>query len=78
LGDSTRIVHQIDGVAGPDSELTELVWVTLSEAKKLDIPRITGMILDEIQLRLDGGLKPYLPVPYFRQVGKTYQRELIP
>jgi 8-oxo-dGTP pyrophosphatase MutT (NUDIX family) len=77
LTDATRIAHRIEGVAGPESELTELVWVPLQEAKNLDIPRITGMILDEIQLRLDGGLKPYQPVPYFLQVGNTYRRELI-
>src|SRR5262249_34633597 len=36
--DASAIAHRIEGVTGPDAELTELVWMTLEEAKQLDMP----------------------------------------
>ena len=75
LTDSSNIAHLEDGTVGPDSELTEIVWVKLSEAKDLDLPSITSMIIDEITLRLDQGLKSYLPVPFFHEFRGKYVRE---
>ena len=40
------IGHRIEGVTGPDAELTELVWMTLAEAKELDMPAVTGVICE--------------------------------
>ena len=75
LADSANIAHSETGKVGPDSELTEIVWVTLTEAKKLDLPSITSMIIDEITLRLEQGMKHYLPVPYFHEFRGRYVRE---
>jgi len=75
LADSANIAHSESGIVGPDSELTEIVWVKLSEAKDLDLPSITSMIIDEITLRLEQGMKHYLPVPYFHEFRGRYVRE---
>jgi len=75
LADSANIAHSETGKVGADCELTEIVWVTLSEAKKLDLPSITSLIIDEITLRLEQGMKHYLPVPYFHEFRGRYVRE---
>jgi 8-oxo-dGTP pyrophosphatase MutT (NUDIX family) len=72
-----NIAHTEPGIIGPDAELTELVWIKLPEAKKLDIPSITGMILDELSLRLTNGLRHNWPVPFFREYRGRYVRDEI-
>lgn len=42
------------GEARPSPELTEVAWVPLADARKLDLPRITGVVLDVIEKRLKG------------------------
>lgn len=42
------------GEARPSPELTEVAWVPLTEARRLDLPRITGVVLDVIERRLAG------------------------
>ncbi|RJF87212.1 NUDIX domain-containing protein [Oleomonas cavernae] len=42
------------GEARPSPELTEVAWVPLKDARKLDLPRITGVILDVIEKQLNG------------------------
>lgn len=42
------------GEARPSPELTEVAWVPLAEARALDLPRITGVVLDVIEKRLAG------------------------
>ena len=46
--DVSAIAHKIEGVVGPDSELVELVWVPIEEATHLDMPTITGVVLEEL------------------------------
>ena len=77
LTDATNIAHIEDGIVGPNAELTETIWVPLTQAKSLDLPSITSRILDEVTERLNGGLRPFLPVPYFHEVRGQYIRELI-
>jgi len=63
--DRRAVAHETPGVVGPDSELVELVWVDLGEAKKLDLPAITTVVLEELQNRLAAGFSPELPVPFY-------------
>ncbi|PWR24920.1 NUDIX hydrolase [Zavarzinia aquatilis] len=42
------------GEARPSPELTEVAWVPLAEARALDLPRITGVVLEVIEKRLAG------------------------
>ena len=75
--DATSIAHTIEGVVGPDSELVELTWVPIVEATHLDMPTITGIILEELAARVEAGLAHTLPVPFYFMIDKTFYRELL-
>ena len=64
---------------GPTNELEELVWLPLADARKADIPDITGMILEELEGRLadDPLLRPGGAVPFFRLVRNRFVREVL-
>ena len=75
--DAEAIAHRTEGVVGPDSELTELVWIPLPEAKTLDLPTITRIVLAELGDRIAGGFGRHLPAPhYFEQRRKWIRLEL--
>ncbi len=75
--DAQDVAHQVDGVVGPESELVELVWVPLSEARDLDLPRITSIVLDELEARLAAGMPAWRPVPfYFFRRGNHLREDL--
>ena len=75
--DATSVAHKIEGVVGPDSELVELAWAPISEAAKLDMPTITGVILEELLARVAAGMDHKLPVPWYFQVDGVFHRELL-
>jgi len=75
--DASAIVHEVGGMVGPDSELVELVWVRLSEARKLDILTITEMVLEDLQKQIEDGFRPDAPVPYYRLVKGRRLRETL-
>jgi 8-oxo-dGTP pyrophosphatase MutT (NUDIX family) len=75
--DRTAIAHEVGGVVGPNSELVELAWVTLPEARALELPTITSAILDELEHRIAKGFAPELPVPFYYERRRRFQRELI-
>ena len=71
------VAHKIEGVVGPESELIELVWVPIAEATQLDMPTITGIVLEELLARVEAGMGHDLPVPYYFMVEKQFFRELL-
>lgn len=73
--DRTAIAHEVEGVISPDSELVELAWVTVTEAKKLDLPPITTVLLGELEARIAAGFGHHLPVPFFYQKRGHFVRE---
>jgi 8-oxo-dGTP pyrophosphatase MutT (NUDIX family) len=75
--DRTAIVAEVAGVIGPEAELIELVWVELAEARRLELPTITGVILDELKHRLDNGFRHDLPVPFYYERRRRFMRELL-
>ena len=75
--DRTAIVDEVTGVIGPDSELTELVWVPMDEAKHLDLPPVTAVILLELADRIEAGFGHHLPVPFYHEVNRAFVRELL-
>lgn len=75
--DASAIAKRIEGVVGPESELTELVWKPLDEAMTLDLPGITRTILNELNDRIAAGFGRELPVPFYYEVRKTWRRELL-
>lgn len=75
--DATAIAHKIEGVVGPDSELVELTWVPIEEATRLDMPTITGVVLEELGARVAAGMAHDLPVPFYFMVEQQFFRELL-
>jgi 8-oxo-dGTP pyrophosphatase MutT (NUDIX family) len=75
--DATAVAHTIEGVVGPDSELTELTWVPIVDAAQLDIPTITGAVLEELLARVEAGMAHALPVPFYYMQDGRFCRELL-
>ena len=72
--DASAIAHKVDGKVGPDSELVELVWLPIAEAKSQDLPTITQVALDELQARVAKGFGHDLPSPFYRMLHKKFVR----
>jgi 8-oxo-dGTP pyrophosphatase MutT (NUDIX family) len=75
--DVSSIAHRIEGVVGPDSELVELTWVPIEEATHLDMPTITGVVLEELAARVAAGMGHDLPVPFYFMIERQFFRELL-
>lgn len=73
--DREAIAHEVEGVVGPDSELVELQWVSIDDARALDLPTITTVVLDELTARIEAGFSPMLPIPYYHMVRGAFVRE---
>jgi 8-oxo-dGTP pyrophosphatase MutT (NUDIX family) len=61
MADASLIAHVVEDAA--NEELLRPCWLTLAEARALDLPSITRRVLAEVEARLDGGP---CPVPFFR------------
>jgi 8-oxo-dGTP pyrophosphatase MutT (NUDIX family) len=72
--DASAIAHRVGGKVGPDSELIELVWLPIPEAKNADLPTITQVALDELQARVAKGFGHDLPSPFYRMLHKKFVR----
>ena len=75
--DASAIAHREAGVTGPEAELTELVWMSLAEAKQLDMPAVTGVMLEELDARIADGFGHELPVPFYSMPRGRFRRELL-
>ncbi|MEI9805248.1 MAG: hypothetical protein WDN48_13435 [Pseudolabrys sp.] len=63
--DATAIAHKIEGIISPDAELVELVWIPIAQAAQLDMPTVTGVVLEELAARVAAGMAHSLPVPFY-------------
>lgn len=75
--DASAIAHRVEGMTGPDAELVELVWMPLAQAKELDLPAVTGVMLEELDARIADGFGHDLPVPFYRMPHGRFTRELL-
>jgi 8-oxo-dGTP pyrophosphatase MutT (NUDIX family) len=75
--DASAIAHRIEGVTGPDAELVELVWMPLAKAKELDMPAVTGVMLEELDARIADGFAHELPVPFYSMPRGRFRREML-
>lgn len=75
--DASAVAHTIEGVVGPDSELVELTWVPIEQAAQLDMPTITGVVLEELSARVAAGMARDLPVPYYYMQDGRFNRDLL-
>ncbi len=62
MADAGAIGHQLDGAE--TEELLTPTWLTIAEARALDLPSITRTVLDEIEARIGG--EHDRPVPFYR------------
>jgi 8-oxo-dGTP pyrophosphatase MutT (NUDIX family) len=75
--DAGAIARRVDGMIGPDAELVELVWMPIDEARHLDVPAITAVVLEELEARIAAGLGHDLPVPFYQMLHRRFVRELL-
>ncbi len=75
--DATAIVHRVDGFVGPDAELVELVWLPITDARRLDMPGITAIVLEELQDRIAAAMSHEHPAPLYRMLHKRFVREIL-
>jgi 8-oxo-dGTP pyrophosphatase MutT (NUDIX family) len=64
MADAESIAHVLDAAA--NEELLKPAWLTLGEARALDLPSITRTVLDEVEARTADGFDGSRPVPFFR------------
>ncbi len=64
LADAAALASDPDDFSGAEDELSHLQWVPLDEARTLDLPFITEVVLAEVSARITGRGAP--TVPFFR------------
>ena len=62
--DRRGVAAEEPGRVGPDAEFTELAWVRLDAARKLDLPFITRTILDDVEAQIAADFAPHRPIPF--------------
>ncbi|WP_245418398.1 MULTISPECIES: NUDIX hydrolase [Cohaesibacter] len=74
--DACHIIDRLPEGTGPTGELEDLHWLTIDDAHKLDLPRITQEILTELANRLerDPDFTPNEATPFFYMQGKEMVR----
>jgi 8-oxo-dGTP pyrophosphatase MutT (NUDIX family) len=75
--DVSAIARRDDGFVGPDKELVELVWLPITQARALDMPGITAVVLEELGDRIVAGMNLDHPVPLYRMLHKRFVREIL-
>ncbi len=75
--DVSAVVHRADGFVGPDAEFIELVWLPITQARSLDMPGITAVVLEELQDRIATGMNHDHPAPLYRMLHKRFVREVL-
>jgi 8-oxo-dGTP pyrophosphatase MutT (NUDIX family) len=75
--DFTAVTRRDDGFVGADAELVETVWMPIAEARRLDIPGITAIVLEELQDRIGAGMSRNHPAPLYRMLHKKFLREIL-
>ena len=75
--DVSAIARREDGFVGPDKELVELVWLPITQARQLDMPGITAVVLEELQDRIAAGMVRDHPVALYRMLHKRFVREIL-
>ena len=63
LADAAALHGDPDDFSGAQDELSHLSWLTLKDARGLDLPFITEVVLAEVEARLKGG--DPRPIPFF-------------
>ncbi|HEY0301216.1 MAG TPA: hypothetical protein VGC36_07790 [Rhizomicrobium sp.] len=62
MADAGLIAHELSGAQ--NEELLTPAWLTIAEARALDLPSITRTVLDEVEARVNGDTRR--PAPFYR------------
>ena len=76
LADAGALAGDPDDFSRASDELSHLSWLTIDDARALDLPFITGVVLAEVQARIED---PHTvrPIPFFyTQDGKSFIDEI--
>lgn len=74
--EASAVRHSIRDVVGADTELVELLWLTLAEAEAAGVPTITAVVLSELKAQLAAGFGPEIPIPFYHFARGSRHREL--
>ncbi len=74
--DATAIAERRDTV---DGELSALEWLTLDDARQLDIPRITRVVLEDLAEQIATGTfgQDHAAVPFYYSRNGSFKRDII-
>ncbi len=75
--DATGVVHRAEALSDRMRSSIELVWLPITEARTLDMPGITAVVLEELQDRIAAGMSHDHPVPLYRMLHKRFVREIL-
>ena len=75
--DAGAVAHRVENVVHAEAELVELVWLPIAQARSLDMPTVTGVVLQELESRVAAGFGHDLPVPFYQMHHKRFRRELL-
>jgi 8-oxo-dGTP pyrophosphatase MutT (NUDIX family) len=75
--DFAAVARQDEGFVGAEGELVEVVWMPIDQARQLDIPGITAIVLEELQDRSATGMSHDHPAPLYRMLHKRFRREML-
>ena len=66
-------------VAAADGELSDLEWHSIEQARALDLPNITRVVLEDLGERIAAGAlqKSDVPVPFYHRRNGNFHRDLI-
>ena len=70
------IVHK---VAIADGELSDLEWHSIAQARSLELPNITRVVLEDLGERIAAGAlqRRHVPVPFYHRRDGNFRRDLI-
>ncbi len=73
------VADRLEAGVGPEEEFEEVRWLSLAEARTLELPAITLAVLDELLARMDKDphLSPDTPVPFYYWQRRGFVRELV-
>jgi 8-oxo-dGTP pyrophosphatase MutT (NUDIX family) len=74
--EAEAIVHK---VAVADGELSDLEWHSIAQARTLELPNITRVVLEDLGERIAGGALQTgdMPVPFYHRRNGSFRRDLI-
>lgn len=74
--EASAVRHTLRDVVGTDTELVELVWLPLAEARAAEVPSITRIVLADLEDQLGRGFGDEIPIPHYYFSRQKRQRDL--